>query len=309
MSDSQDATVGERLNARGWMQGSIAGADATRIVADALIRQDCGDLADLLVAGKFCAVVITQTCDLVHPDEAVEPYVEFAIAQLTDGKAPHQDTVMKSFRRFAAPLSDGKRHLQFRPWNRCHVQRGALTETDPSTELMLGRRARQDLVHWLTTRYKRAAFPNCFNDRLAAVKAPDRLCEALDAAPDLTDVFLLLRPRDEELKDEAIPYTCDIVLLCKRDVSMDTAGRLSLEPTVQAVEEILAEVPGIAVENVVLRGEEQFSLHEMREYEQWQFDHVSFSSARRAEKKGGTSSHEFPYDFIQDEPGSEGLSL
>jgi hypothetical protein len=135
------------------------------------------------------------------------------------------------------------------------------------------------------------------------VAAQDRLCEVLDQAPELADVFLLLKPRDQELEDETIPYECDVVLLCKRDVSIDTAARLKLQPSVDAIEEILGQVPGVAVERVVLRGEEEFSLHEMREYDRWQFDHVSFASARRAEKRGGTTSHEFPYELKQNTPG------
>jgi len=302
LNKPQDATLGERLSTRGWLQGSIAGDAAAAIVAEALKKQGCGDMAELLAAGKLCAVVVSQTCDLVCLNDAAEPYVEFAIAQLADGKPPHQDTVMKSFRRFAAPLADGKRHLQFRPWDRCNVSRDALSQTDPSAELALERRALQDLVYWLMTRYKRAAFPDRFNDRLDVVKAQDSLCKVLDGAPELTDVFLLLKPRDAELEDETIPYVCDVVLLCRREVSLDVAAHLKLEPTVQAVEEVLANIPGIVVENVVLRGEEQFTVHELREYDRWQFEHVSFASARRAQKKGGTSPHDYPHDRAGDLP-------
>lgn len=289
------SSIGSRLNDNGWQQGAIAGGAAAVIVADALRNQGRSDLANSVARGEACAVTISQTCDVVcHSDEA-EPYVEFAIADIRPGSPDAQDTFLKSFRRFAAPLTDGVRHLTFRPWDRCLVMRRSLAETTPAEDLAIDRRACQDLVDWLTTRYKRAALPDEFNDRLKRAGAEDKLRKALTNAPAVTEIFLLLKPRNEELKDTSTTYRCDVVLLCRRDVYIDSTAREALEPTILAIEEILGAVPGVDVEHVHLRGEHDFSRHEMREYDRWQFDDVSYAADYRAAKK--PSSAQQPHDY------------
>jgi hypothetical protein len=166
------------------------------------------------------------------------------------------------------------------------VPRANLVDAAPSDDLLVERRGSQDLLDWLTTRYARAALPDQFNERLKAVGAEEQLRKALTNAPAVTEVYLLLKPRNVELEDLAVPYECDVVLLCKQDY-LDQNVRLAIEPTVLEVERILAGVPGVAVGDVTLRGEHAFSRHEMREYDRWQFDDVSYAAAYRASKKRG----------------------
>ncbi|HDR9037951.1 TPA: hypothetical protein ACU967_005970 [Burkholderia contaminans] len=287
--------IGSRLNDKGWQQGAIAGAAATATVVAALRRQGRDDLADQLERGDACAIAISQTCDIVCVSDEAEPYLEFAVAAIRAGAPNPQDTFLKSFRRFAARLTDGARHLTFRPWDRCLVGRAALVDATPSDDLAIDRRACQDLVDWLTMRYKRAALPDAFNERLKRSGAEDKLRKALAAAPAITEIFLLLNPRHAELTDESVPYQCDVVLLCRRDVYTDSAVREAIEPVVLEFETILAAVPGIEVENVHLRGEHDFSRHAMREYDRWQFDDVSYAADYRATKNPSSAQRTHAY--------------
>jgi hypothetical protein len=91
------------------------------------------------------------------------------------------------------------------------------------------------------------------------------------------------------MQDPAVPYECGVVLLCKREAYLDDKVRLAIEPTILEIEGILASVPAIQVGDVKLRGEHEFSRHEMRVYDRWQFDDVSYAAAYRAAKKGGTA--------------------
>lgn len=205
--------IGLRLNNQGWRQGAIADEVANVAVAAALRRQARWDLARQLEQHQVCAVAVSQTCDIVCMVDLAEPFVEFAIASIVDGDPDPQDTHLKSFRRFATRLSDGKRYLAFRPWDRCLVERGELINAPPSTTLAIDRRGCQDLVDWLTTRYKRAALPDAFNARLRAAGAERALRKALAGAPAVTEIFLLLEPREQELAEMTVPYQCDVVLL------------------------------------------------------------------------------------------------
>lgn len=296
MSAARDPQpIGPRLNDQGWRQGAIADESAEIVVAAALRRQARDDLATQLDQHQACAVAVSQTCDIVCLSDLAEPYVEFAIASIVSGDPDPQDTHLKSFRRFATPLSEGKQHLVFRPWDRCLVERGALIDAPPSTALAIDRRGRQDLVDWLTMRYKRAALPDAFNERLRAAGAETTLRKALAGVPAVTEVFLLLNPRGQELAEATVPYQCDIVLLCRREVYLDSRAREAIEPAVLEVENILASVPGIEVESVHLRGEHAFSRHEMREYDRWQLDDISYAADARLAKRPGAGKVQHDY--------------
>lgn len=300
MDDINDPpTIGSRLNGLRWQQGAIAGVAAAPLVVAALRQQGREALADQLSRGEACAVMISQTCDIVCHLDAAEPYVEFAVAGIRPGAPNPQDTFLKSFRRFAVPLADGSRHLSFLPWDRCLVERALLVDSIPDDDLVIERRACQDLVDWLTTRYKRAALPDEFNERLKRVGAEEKLRKVLTSAPLITEIFLLLRPRSKELTDPSDPYQCDVLLLCRRDTFVDSSARAALESTVLEIEKILGAIPGLAVEGVNLRGEHEFSRHEMREYDRWQFDDVSYAADYRAAKKSGSTqtSHDYSADL------------
>ncbi|WP_423194588.1 hypothetical protein [Cupriavidus sp. H18C2] len=299
MDDNNDPpTIGSRLNDLRWQQGAIAGAAAIPLVVVALRQQGREALADQLSRGEACAVMISQTCDIVCHLDAAEPFVEFAVAGIRPGAPNPQDTFLKSFRRFAVPLADGSRHLSFLPWDRCLVERPLLVDGTPDNDLTIDRRACQDLVDWLTTRYRRAALPDEFNERLKRAGAEEKLRKALTSAPLITEIFLLLRPRTKELTDPSDPYQCDVVLLCRRDTFLDSKARAALESTVLEFEKILGAVPGLAMEAVTLRGEHEFSRHEMREYDRWQFDDVSYAADYRAAKKSGSA--QTPHDYSAD---------
>jgi hypothetical protein len=94
-------------------------------------------------------------------------------------------------------------------------------------------RGRDDLLDWLTTRYVRAALPVKFNIRLQNVGAEDKLRKALANAPQVTEVYLLLKPRHKELTDPAVLYECDVVLLCERERFLDEAIRTALEAALE----------------------------------------------------------------------------
>ncbi|MDP9650807.1 hypothetical protein [Paraburkholderia caledonica] len=294
MSDlSDEPTLGRRLGENGWKQGAIAEAEAQEIIATVLAGQGRHDLADALRTAKACAVAISQTCDIVCRNDAAEPFLEFVVAEIRDGAPNPQDTFLKSFRRFAAPLTMSNRHLVFRPWDKCLIPRAALANCGIATDVALEPRARDDLLDWLTTRYVRAALPDAFNSRLQVAGAEEKVRKALTEAPKVTEVYLLLKPRYEELTDPLVPYECDVVLLCERENYLDENVRKTIQPTLEEIERILAATPGIEVEDIHLRGEHEFSLYETRAYDRWQFDDLSYAAEYRAAKKGTVPEFEY----------------
>jgi hypothetical protein len=285
-------TIGERLDELGWRQGSIVSEDTNDIFAEVLTAAGQTDLADALKAGTCCAVVLSQSCDVVCYKDEAEPYVEFIVAEIGDGLPNAESTFLKSFRDFSAQLADGTRHLRFKPWNRCFIERSRLLDAGISAQFELDFDAIRDVVDWLTTRYLRAALPNEFNVRLAAADTEKKIRKILDRTPLLTEVFLALKPRFEDLP-AATAYECDVICLCRVADHSDAAKREAIEESILQIEKTLSSAKGIDVGDVRLRGEHQFTRHEMRIYDRWQLDDVTFRGRHRAATKGGDITHQF----------------
>lgn len=277
----------------GWQQGAIADSSSMGLICDQLYRCGRDDLVDTLASGLACVLAVSQTCDIVQFRNEAEPYVEFVLAHVVDGPPNPADMYQKSFRTLAIPLEGQDRHLQVKPWNRFLVPRELVTKIAPSTQLVLTPQRVRDLMDWLVTRYVRAALPDEFNRRLGTVKAEDKLRKFLEKLPAVTEVFIALRPRHAELQ-VGDAYTCDVALLCREAVFVDSKLLVQMQPVIDEIEKLLDGTDGVDVEAVRLIGEHQFTRHHMRVYDRWQFDDVSYAADVRAEKKGlAESGHDF----------------
>jgi len=78
VSAADPNTIGSRLQANGWQTGSVLCADHTTSVAPLLQR--AGRSPHPLGGGDWL-IVVSQTCDIVAPRLAAEPYVEVLIAK------------------------------------------------------------------------------------------------------------------------------------------------------------------------------------------------------------------------------------
>jgi hypothetical protein len=144
--------AGEQLRNAGWEQGAIFQPP------DALVEQLAG-------APAAWAIVLSQDCDIVHSTE-VEPYIEVlaCVVPATNNFAIWHG---RNPRRLQLPLHDGNSCLEVDIRRRAFVDKSLLTTLHPSKDYKLAPREIRDLANWLGRRYKRAAFPDEFNRRLA----------------------------------------------------------------------------------------------------------------------------------------------
>jgi hypothetical protein len=302
LSSNSAVTIGAVLSDLGWRQGAIACPDDHGFFREHILRCGREDLGEALIGETCCIIAISQTCDIVQYKDEAEPYVEFLLARMADGPPKAADTHLKSFRIFAAPLGDVDRHVYVKPWDRFLVPRKLVTQVVPSTELSLAAAHVRDLVDWLTTRYVRAALPDEFNRRIGTVKAEDRIRKLLAHLPAVTEVFIALQPRNQELVT-GVDYVCDVCLLCREREFGDARLLEQMQPTLDEIEALLAGIEGIEIEAVRLLGEHQFSRHSMRVYDRWQFDDVSYAADAKAEKQGhGGSDHDYRLDLGRSKP-------
>jgi hypothetical protein len=293
LGDNSAASIGATLSGMGWRQGAIADLDCHRYFLDLLKGSGREDLLAALTSEESCLIAVSQTCDIVQFKDDAEPYFEFLLARIADGAPNPADTYLKSFRTFAAPLEGPARHVSVRPWDRFLVRRELVAKIAPSTQLELAPSRVRDLMDWLMSRYVRPALPDEFNRRLGKVKAEEKLRKHLEKLPAVTEVFIALKPRYDELAEGEV-YTFELALLCREAEFNDEKLREQMQPILDDMEILLDGVDGLEVEGVRLMGEHQFTRQHMRAYDRWQFDDISYAADARAEKKGlAGSGHDY----------------
>ncbi len=154
---------GAIIEQKGWRQGSIVrDKDTDELFVDLNIHRSKNE----------CVIVLSHSCDLAHFDLESEPHAEINIAtiiQQEDGNF----TAAKHPRCLHLRLTHQDGHDQavsLKPSRRHWVNRERFTTIEPDETRYLDRREIQYLAQWLAGRYKRAALPTAFNDRVMATK-------------------------------------------------------------------------------------------------------------------------------------------
>lgn len=225
----------------GWRQGSL-------IIAGDLVGAPVSwwPSTPALDANTDLAVVITQTCDLVHHDQEKEPVVEFILVR-------QPKTASDRFRRGRHP-----RILQFdvagpQPPVREAVitHRGWMPRDALLTMKPIGDVASEDLPSlqtWLGNRYTRKAMPDAFWERLSDKKQRKTLMAVLEACgADVINVFISLEPRETELP-AGTPYVVAVKVAVPRGVKQDAvAHRRVAQDVLEPLMELFEKSGGFAL--------------------------------------------------------------
>lgn len=158
---------------------------------------------------------------------------------------------------------------------RCIAPRGCLLGHAPR-ELNLEEDLIRTLIRWTANRYLRSAFPDAFNERLAAAKKPMRKIEAAlkrDGSL-ITGIFLRVDP-PEEIAPEAL-YRVIMRLTAREEVfDKRESASLALELT-EAIRREFQSIDGIEIIDYELVSEADFSLADVRATLRWDYDYLSY---------------------------------
>lgn len=188
-----------------WRQGSVLDRD-TLVAIGAL----SGDAPDDRVG-----VVISHDCDLAQDDVAAEPFVEFIVGSANpppDGNfswAKSTRTLHLEFNRAGRPAL-----IELCANEKRIVGKGVLAPFDPDESYELTLRHLAVLRDWLAARYRRTAFPDEFNKRLARSGAPGKLKDKLAASGGLISfVYFDLKGQGRAELPAGVPYELSVVLV------------------------------------------------------------------------------------------------
>ena len=194
----------DRLLASGWRQGSILPAALAALVTP-ICEGYSTTAADWPATRMY--VVVSQDCDVVQADFAMEPTIEVVLAK----KIPRQKDGYKHLRsprmlHISIDAEDGRCvAAEVRVSHRGFLPHALLLDHAPSSH-SLDADTVQEIAAFISRRYLRDARPEAFDARIASVR--DALEELLANEAESGIIFHLLfemDPLDRE-PDDSEPY-------------------------------------------------------------------------------------------------------
>lgn len=253
-----------------WRQGCILPQEAVREFG----------LDNHANSDEVCAVVITHDCDLAS-SSSVEPDVEVIpgrVVSVLNGnyawaKSPRtlHFTANHSGERVVIELLSAKKSL---------VSKDVLHAFNPDSSYSLDGRQLNVLRNWLASRYQRAAFPDCFVDRMKATKAEVKLGKKIEMhGAAISFVYFDLDQGAMLERAEGEPYELSVVLVFNPGndpvAAADAADAAALEIE-QVLESCFTDAALIQLHACFAVSEDDLTVSQARVLTQWRLEHMTF---------------------------------
>lgn len=227
-----ELSLGERLLALGWRQGSFFRSRDLRFSCAAIDPQSVDDPPIATRAKKKgeTFVLVSQTCDVVANYDS-EPYLEALLCKPETNSSLLAAADQNSARWF---LVDPRSNLVAHARYRIVIDKHVLTALTP--EPWPGDATRFDwFVRWLARRYDRPAIPEAL---VAAFQRPAEAAVRQLAKSDLATIHEFSRAvrevRVSVPSSETLPYHLHVVVLLKR-TGLTSAQLLAIQAVMSAI--------------------------------------------------------------------------
>lgn len=188
-------------------------------------------LRDARAPESTLVVVVSHDCDLAaSPDK--EPEIELIVGrqiEKADGNFTRAKTPQVLHLEFATP--DGEKFVELSATKKVRVAKIDFTDHEPRRDFQLGPKEQSILQHWLAARYRRAAFPEAFAERLNKSGASERLTKILKpAGKHICAIFFDVDEGNEVQRNEPNDtYGLAIVLLCESQPNSPESEAVALK--------------------------------------------------------------------------------
>ena len=224
--------------------------------------------------GNTLAIVISQSCDIVHLSFEVEPFVEVVLA-VKSARLDGNYTFGKSPRRvdFKLVAIDSEQSYSCDINRRLRLDRRSLLDNRPLFDLP--EEETQLLARWLSRRYYRVALPDALVKRVGDPKM-SQIRKALkrDGIP-LSNILVSLDHWDEVGEDT--PYKVILFGVVPVEVQKHPDQFEQASRAIAAVRAILSNVAGVVLEDSQVVGEDKISMDDLRTLRHWEFDSLSLA--------------------------------
>ena len=206
-----------------WRQGHILGANAAAVLK----------LVNTVDAAATRVVVISHDCDLVNEDLADEGAAEVIIGrEIPPGKESGSLFWARSPRtiHLEYQCEGGTRFIELLATAKTLIAKTDLAQHLPDARFALEPKQRAALQSWLAVRYRRAGFPDEFNNRMRDSKLDERLNKILDRyGKTVTSIYFDVDGGREIDRNDGSPYELGIVLSYDPGADPDASAAIAEE--------------------------------------------------------------------------------
>jgi hypothetical protein len=234
--------------------------------------------------GSTCVVVISHDCDLANDDLTVEPMAEVIIGRILPkgngscryGKSPrvlHLEAMHLGNPVIIEIAAPDKRTLDKR----------LLSKSSHDPAFTVSAKELATLRYWLGIRYKRAAFSNEFEARMASTKMKPKLAKLLEDDSLISGVYFDVDAGEEVDHNDGSPHSLTIVLAYDAGddpiQSMDTAENLAarVEKAFAAAcfDEKTEVWTDIYLRGCIATSEDDLTVSRAKALKLWRLEHLS----------------------------------
>lgn len=267
--------AGEWTRETRWRQGSAIELGASLSLG--LLKPEDGHSRIVLV--------VSHDCDIAEDNLDNEPNVEVIIGRIISQADPNLTHAKSPNRLHLDVIRDGgSAVIELRATEKHQLLKSVLAPFEPDPSITLDSRSRETLQAWLSSRYRRAAFPDALNQHLAPLR--ETLQKIGKQNPNAVIGFYIYFEPDLELKSLEEPYEVWIVVVF--DHFVQDAEQYAQEATARITTRMEAKFrTNTGWRGVELRGcdacaDDEFSLYQAMTFKAFPLEYLSL---RKAEAK------------------------
>jgi hypothetical protein len=250
-----------------WRQGRTLSRESFR----ALDLEEAGD--DLTIA-----LAISHDCDIANANTETEPVVEFVLGRIVENRNGNYEHA-KNLRilHLQAQVDGADTIVELLASKKIILHKDILANHEPDDGFILEGRCHSVLRDWLTARYKRQAFPDSFNARLAPISNALGKAGKIHAHG-ILGYWLDYQPRDIELTREDLYELSLFIVYSGDDLAYADHAVAIAEEIKNEFDELKkksAESGDIELIECAAYSEYEFTLKDMRDNVQFRFEYLS----------------------------------
>lgn len=248
--------TGQKVKDNGWRQGSFLPSSLALSLA---AEHGCEDATH--------AVIISQDCDVTHPDLKAEPFVEIIFLQtldainlgLTDGKSSrflHLEAMTESVARGFSALA----------WNKARIGRELLVVAYPDPGIAIPSGTLKGMIRWIADRYTRTGFPDEFVKRTKSIEKP--LIRLMKSEGSAFGRILVDLDSFNELPAKA-DYMMDCVCVVHPETWENPTARKEALAAGDILKALIKKCQGIQLDSFEVDSSDEIPLSYLDQYRSW----------------------------------------
>lgn len=259
--------VGDKLEANGWLQGSVVQSKDVRcLLENTTVAYD----------ESICLIIATQSCDIANTNLIVDPFIEVSVARVI-AKADGNKTFNKNPRELHSLIYKVTENeevfretvVELKAAEKVPVRKELFQGLYPDNTRHLTNKYLESYIAWLAARYSRPALPTEFNKRIDNVDPKDkRKKKAKQLNNPLSGIYVEIIP-DKEIEPDEI-YNVNLLGLLAADFDGDVSQTLGVLDTYA---EIMRKA-NMEVKTVV-RKEDEISIAVIKRFKRFYYDDLS----------------------------------